>query len=79
MTRILQWLTGTGTIKWLASIIQILGYGATAMGATPLNLYFFCFGIIGWFIVGWRWNDHAIMLIHLVAAAAMVVGLVAGA
>lgn len=45
------------------------------MGATPLNLYFFTVGIVGWFIVGLRWNDRAIMLIHLIAAAAMLIGL----
>ena len=67
----------TGTIKWGASIAQIFGYGATAMGAHPLNLYFFTLGLVGWFIVGLRWNDRAIMLIHIVAAAAMLVGLLA--
>lgn len=64
-------------IKWAASGVHILGYGATAMGATPLNLYFFTVGIVGWFIVGLRWKDRAIMLIHAVAAAAMLAGLLA--
>ncbi|WP_299147022.1 DUF6552 family protein [uncultured Tateyamaria sp.] len=68
---------GTDAIKWIASVLQILGYGATAMGSTPLNLYFFSAGIMGWFIVGLHWNDRAIMLIHAVAGAAMVVGLLA--
>ncbi|WP_299286421.1 DUF6552 family protein [uncultured Tateyamaria sp.] len=67
----------TDVIKWIASALQIFGYGATAMEATPLNLYFFSAGIVGWFIVGLHWNDRAIMLIHVVAAAAMVVGLLA--
>lgn len=68
----------TDTIKWVASIAQIFGYGATAMGATPLNLWFFVVGISGWFVVGLRWNDRAIMLIHIVALAAMIVGLLGG-
>lgn len=68
---------GTDTIKWGASAAQIMGYAATAMEATPLNLYFFTVGIIGWFIVGWRWNDAAIMLIHVVAVAAMLFGMLA--
>ncbi|MEM6372234.1 MAG: DUF6552 family protein [Pseudomonadota bacterium] len=66
------------TIKWVASIAQILGYGATAMGAHPLNLCFFAVGLAGWFLVGWHWNDRAIMLIHVVAASAMIVGLLSG-
>ncbi|MEX0370693.1 MAG: DUF6552 family protein [Tateyamaria sp.] len=78
MIRALQRSTDTDTIKWLASVIQIMGYGATAMNLTPWNLYLFLFGIVGWFIVGWRWNDRAIMLIHVVALAAMMVGLAAG-
>ncbi|MEO0380563.1 MAG: DUF6552 family protein [Pseudomonadota bacterium] len=68
--------SSTDVIKWSASIAQIFGYGATAMGAHPANLYFFAFGLVGWFIVGLHWNDRAIMLIHVVAAAAMGIGLV---
>lgn len=62
-------------IKWIASIIQILGYSATAFGMTPLNIYLFLAGLIGWFVVGAIWNDRAIMLIHIVALGAMFVGL----
>lgn len=62
-------------IKWTASIIQIAGYTATAFGMTPLNIYLFLIGLIGWFVVGVLWRDRAIMLIHLVALAAMITGL----
>ncbi|MEM7291309.1 MAG: DUF6552 family protein [Pseudomonadota bacterium] len=62
-------------IKWVASIIQIFGYAATAFGMTPLNIYLFLAGLIGWFIVGVMWNDRAIMLIHIIALGAMFVGL----
>ncbi len=65
------------TVKWAASAVQIMGYTATAFGATPLNIYLFLVGLIGWFAVGVMWNDRAIMLIHLVALAAMTVGLAA--
>ncbi|WP_415921939.1 DUF6552 family protein [Tateyamaria sp. SN6-1] len=63
-------------IKWGASLAQIAGYAATASGATPWNIYCFLIGIVGWFIVGVHWNDRAIMLIHVVALAAMIVGLI---
>lgn len=63
-------------IKWIASIFQIIGYGATAFGWTPWNIYMFLIGLIGWFTVGVLWRDKAIMLIHVVALAAMVVGLI---
>lgn len=62
-------------IKWVASIIQILGYTATAFGLTPLNIYLFLVGLLGWFAVGVMWNDRAIMLIHIIALGAMFIGL----
>ena len=64
-------------IKWVASIIQILGYAATAFGLTPWNLYFFVVGVLGWFAVGVLWHDKAIMLIHVVALGAMIAGMTA--
>jgi hypothetical protein len=65
----------TFLVKWAASIIQIMGYSATAFGMTPLNIYLFLIGLVGWFTVGLMWKDRAIMLIHVVALAAMLVGL----
>lgn len=63
------------TVKWAASIIQIMGYTATAFGWTPWNLYLFVVGVLGWFVVGVFWNDKAIMLIHFVALGAMLAGM----
>lgn len=62
-------------VKWVASIIQILGYAGTGFGWTPWNLYLFLVGVLGWLIVGVLWNDKAIMLIHLVALGSMLVGM----
>ncbi|WP_424985359.1 DUF6552 family protein [Microbulbifer sp. S227A] len=62
-------------VKWAASIIQILGYTATGFGWTPLNLYLFLVGVIGWFAVGALWKDKALMLVHLVALGAMLAGM----
>lgn len=66
------------TVKWVASIIQIMGYSATAFGWTPWNLYLFLVGVLGWLAVGVLWNDRAIMLIHFVALGAMLVGMNSG-
>jgi hypothetical protein len=65
-------------VKWVASIIQIMGYTATAFGWTPWNLYLFLVGVLGWFAVGVLWNDRAIMLIHIVALGAMLAGMTSG-
>ncbi|MGR3464353.1 DUF6552 family protein [Limimaricola sp.] len=65
-------------VKWIASAIQIAGYAATAFGMTPLNLYLFLGGVVGWLAMGLLWNDRAIMLIHLVALGAMLAGMASG-
>jgi TM2 domain-containing membrane protein YozV len=62
-------------VKWTASAIQIMGYTATAFGWTPWNLYLFLVGVLGWFAVGALWNDKALMLVHIVALGAMIVGM----
>ncbi len=63
------------TLKWAASIVQILGYSATAFDLAPWNIYLFLVGLVGWFAVGLLWNDRAIILIHAVALGAMLIGL----
>lgn len=63
-------------VKWVASIIQIIGYAGTGFGWTPWNLYLFLVGVLGWLIVGVLWNDKAIMLIHAVALGSMLVGMI---
>ena len=65
-------------VKWAASVVQIMGYTATGFGWTPWNLYLFLIGVVGWFAVGALWNDKALMLVHLVALGAMLVGMSSG-
>ena len=73
--RVLDREAATFALKWVASLVQIAGYATTAFGMTPVNIYLFLVGLIGWFAVGFLWKDRAIMLIHAVALAAMVAGL----
>lgn len=62
-------------IKWIASVLQIAGYAATGFDLHPLNIYCFLGGLLGWLAVGVLWNDRALILVHLVALAAMLVGM----
>ena len=62
-------------VKWLASVIQIMGYAATGFGLTPWNLYLFLVGVLGWLMVGVLWKDRALMLVHVVAFGSMLVGM----
>jgi len=62
-------------IKWLATIIQLIGYGLTGMGVTPINIYFFIVGIFLWFSVGVLWKDKAIIIVHIGAFISIIIGL----
>lgn len=61
-------------VKWLATIIQLIGYGLTGMGVTPWNIYLFFAGIFLWFAVGFMWKDKAIMVVHIGAFVSLLVG-----
>lgn len=63
-------------MKWAASVAQIGGYAATGLGQAGLAIPLFLIGVGGWLAVGLAWRDRAIVLIHLVALAAMIAGLV---
>ena len=73
-----------GIIIWLlvlpSSLIRRfpVDRASVALGLTAWAYLFFG-GLIGWFIVGVLWQDRAIMLIHVVALAAMIAGLVGAA
>jgi hypothetical protein len=62
-------------VKWLATTIQLIGYGLTGMGVTPINIYFFIVGIFLWFSVGVLWKDRAIMIVHIGAFISITIGL----
>jgi len=62
------------TVKWLATIIQLIGYGMTGLNMVPYNIYFFFIGIFLWFAVGLMWKDKAIMVVHVCAFISLLVG-----
>ncbi|MDB9786303.1 ubiquinone biosynthesis methyltransferase UbiE [Amylibacter sp.] len=61
-------------IKWIATAIQLIGYGLTGLNISPWNIYAFFIGIILWFVVGYMWKDKAIMVVHVGAFVAIFVG-----
>ena len=76
----IQKLTPTHTldwyIKWVASLVLIVGVILTSNNVFPANLIFHALGMFGWFIVGIRWNDRALIVINAVALALMSNGLI---
>ena len=61
-------------VKWLATVIQLIGYGMTGMNLVPYNIFFFFIGIFLWFAVGFMWKDKAIMVVHIGAFVSLLVG-----
>jgi hypothetical protein len=61
-------------VKWVATIIQLIGYGLTGLNMTPYNVYLFFLGIFLWFAVGVMWQDKAIIVVHVGAFISLLVG-----
>ena len=61
-------------VKWIATIIQLIGYGLTGLNYTPWNVYLFFLGIILWFAVGIMWKDKAIIVVHVGAFISLLAG-----
>ena len=61
-------------IKWVATAIQLIGYGLTGLNIVPWNVFAFFIGIILWFLVGYLWKDKAIMVVNVGAFIAILAG-----
>jgi hypothetical protein len=61
-------------IKWIATAIQLIGYGLTGLNIVPWNVFAFFIGILLWFLVGYLWKDKAIMVVHVGAFIAILAG-----
>jgi len=61
-------------VKWVATAIQLVGYGLTGLNVVPWNVFAFIVGIVLWFIVGVMWKDRAIMVVHAGAFIAILSG-----
>lgn len=66
--------TTVDIVKWIATAVQLVGYGLTGLHIVPWNIFAFFAGIILWFAVGVMWKDRAIMVVHLGAFASLLVG-----
>ena len=63
-------------IKWIASIILVVGVILTSNNIYPLNLMVHAIGMFGWFIVAIIWNDRALLVINAVSLVLLINGLV---
>lgn len=61
-------------VKWIATAIQLVGYGLTGLNIVPWNVFAFFIGIFLWFAVGVMWKDRAIMVVHVGAFVSLMAG-----
>ena len=61
-------------VKWVATAIQLVGYGLTGLNIVLWNVLAFVIGIVLWFLVGVMWKDRAIMVVHVGAFIAILGG-----
>ena len=64
-------------VKWIASILLIIGVILTSNNIYPMNILFHAGGMFGWFVVSIIWNDRALLVINAVSLAILINGLVA--
>ena len=62
------------SVKWTATVVQLVGYGLTGLNIVPWNVLAFVVGIALWFLVGFMWKDRAIMVDHVGAFIAILGG-----
>ena len=79
MSKILKKVTPTHTldwyIKWVSSVILIIGMMLTSNNIFPLNLVLHIIGIGGWLIVSMMWNDRALIVINSIGLMIYINGL----
>ena len=63
-------------IKWVASVILLVGMILTAQNIYPINLFVNITGLIGWLIVSIMWNDRALIVINAVGVSIYLNGIV---
>jgi len=63
-------------IKWVSSIVLIIGMILAANNLYPYNIVVQCAGIVGWLVVSIMWNDRSLIIVNAVGAAILINGLV---
>jgi len=63
-------------LKWVSSIILIIGILFTAQNIYPINLFISSFGLLGWTIVGLIWNDRALLIVNGISLSIYLNGII---
>jgi len=63
-------------IKWLGTILCLVGIGLTSLNVYPLNLLFGLIGSALWTLAGILQQDAPLVLVELVAAVMYLLGII---
>ena len=64
-------------VKWVATVILIIGMILTANNVHPINLFVNIAGVVGWLTVAIMWNDRALIVINAIGISIYANGFVA--
>ena len=62
-------------VKWVSSIIIIVGMVLSSANIYPMNIWVHMFGVTGWLIVGMLWHDRALIFLNGIAIFVFASGL----
>ena len=54
-------------IKWVSSVILLIGMSLTSINLFPLNLLIEGVGALGWLVVSVMWKDRALIFVNTCA------------
>ena len=63
-------------IKWVSSIVILVGMVLTSSSLEPWNMWTHLVGVSGWLVVGMLWHDRALILLNSVAIFIFASGIV---
>ena len=63
-------------LKWLATIVILIGAAFNSLEIVPVNFYFMLTGTGLWFIVGMLWFDRALITLNSVIFGIHFIGII---
>ena len=63
-------------IKWVSSIVILVGMVLTSSSLEPWNMWTHLVGVSGWLVVGMLWHDRALIMLNGVAIFIFASGIV---
>ena len=63
-------------IKWLGTILCLMGVGLTSFNIYPINIVLSFIGSVLWTFAGWAQKDTPLFLVELVAVIFYIAGII---